>query len=229
MELLSLPRELARLSASVLNSTVNVLRLVIWVPVGLLLLILGLGIGGSILGSALGHLATYWWVYVLVIVALALVVVCTWCRDTSDLVELTSTVAPPLRALSQSRHGDSLPQSRAPGERLATGKPVLRAPRPDARPQTRHGISQPQPRPSEKQPAAERPTSGYALFRYTEEWLTRYGMYTGGDISKVDAVKIAGRTAISYHLREGNFVERDGRIGLTAKGKLHFMKRRSRL
>lgn len=80
-----------------------------------------------------------------------------------------------------------------------------------------------------QQPAVRRPTSGLALFRFTEEWITRNGLYEGRDMSKVDAVNTAGRTAISYHVREGNFVEQGGRIALTAKGKAHFAKRRSRL
>ncbi len=95
--------------------------------------------------------------------------------------------------------------------------------------QTERTSSQPNGRALLAESEAERPTSGKALFRFTEEWLTSNGLYEGRDMSKADAVSIAGRTAIAYHLREGNFVERDGRIALTDKGHSHFSKRRDRL
>jgi hypothetical protein len=85
------------------------------------------------------------------------------------------------------------------------------------------------PRISQTVSSTERPTSGLALSRYTDAWIGRNGLYEGHEMSKAEAVAVAGRTAISYHLREGNFIEREGTIGLTAKGKSHFSKRRSRL
>lgn len=92
----------------------------------------------------------------------------------------------------------------------------------------------PDPRPDQPetfQPleVGARPTSGRALFRYTDEWLTREGLFAGGRIAKAEAVRIAGRTAIAYHLTEGNFVEHDGEVFLTPKGHAHFTNRRSRI
>ena len=82
---------------------------------------------------------------------------------------------------------------------------------------------------TEQHTAEGRPTSGRALFRFTDEWLTREGLFAGRSIPKAEAARIAGRSAIAYHLREGNFMERNGEIVLTSKGHAHFTERRSRL
>lgn len=187
---MSLPRELARLAVGTIDATLNAVRLVIWVPVGLLLFV---GIAGVVFAPVLEHLANYWWVYLLAIAVLVAVV----------YLVLNST---PYNG--ESRHVDQ-------------PRHVL--------PCTEHSVPLVKPTTPEEQPTTQRPTSGYALFRFTDEWITRNGMYDGRDMSKVDAIKTAGRTTISYHLREGNFVEREGKIALTAKGKAHFAKRRSRL
>ena len=76
---------------------------------------------------------------------------------------------------------------------------------------------------------SSRPTRGKALFRFTDNWLTGTGLFAGGSISKAEAIRIAGRTAIYYHLSQGNFAEHSGAITLTPKGHDHFLRRRARL
>lgn len=171
--------------------TLNLVRLAIWVPVGLFLFV---GIAGVIFAPVLKHLQEYWWAYLMAISALIAVTVYLAFRDASRARETANTDSPVLHS-SQARQTASRIEAKTPKTQSAGG----------------------------------RPTSGLALFRFTEEWISRNGLYEGRDMSKADAVKIAGRTAISYHLRESNFFEREGRIALTAKGMAHFTKRRSRL
>lgn len=189
---MSLPREVARLALSSLNSTLNTVRLIVWVPIGLLLFV---GIARTFLGPVFSHLATYWWVYLLGIGSLVAVFVYLLSRDISDDRKAELTVIPLSNSVLQATQVSLQAQVNGKKSHSANG----------------------------------RPTSGLALYRYTEDWLTRNGMYEGQSISKVDAIETAGRSAISYHLREGNFVEQNGGIMLTAKGQAHFEKRRSRL
>lgn len=184
-------REIARAAVGTLGATVNLVRLVIWVPVGLVLL---LGIAGVVLAPILKHLANYWWVYVLAISALIAAFWYVVFKHQPPTIDAAHAVPQPPDFPSQAQQVSLQAASTTP-----------------------------------QQPAVDRPTSGYALFRFTEEWITRNGLYEGRDMSKGDAIKIAGRTAISYHLREGNFSEGSGRIALTAKGIAHFVIRRSRL
>jgi hypothetical protein len=189
---MSLPRELARLAVGTLSTTLDAVRLVIWVPLGLLLFV---GIAVVVFAPVLEHMRTYWWVYLAAIVTFVAVVVFLVSRDASRIGEAAQAVSQPAHSLSQAELAASQVEKRTTREQSSGG----------------------------------RPTSGHALFRFTEEWIDRHGLYEGRDMPKVDAVKIAGRTAIFYHLREGNFVEREGRLALTAKGKTHFANRRSRL
>jgi hypothetical protein len=167
-------------------------RLIIWVPIGLVLFV---SITGVVFAPVLQHLQTYWWVYLLAIPTIVAVIVYFAIKNASHVSEATA-------ATSRSPHSPS---------------------------QAQHAASQVNARIAQEQVFRGRPTSGLALFRFTEEWITRNGLYEGRDMSKTDAVKIAGRTAISYHLREGNFIERNGKIALSAKGKSHFEIRRTRL
>lgn len=112
-----------------------------------------------------------------------------------------------------------VPETREPGHRVL----------PNGSPRTQHAGSQVDATKPREDFSGGRPTSGLPLFRFTEAWLMRNGLYAGREMLKADAVKIAGRSAISYHLREGNFVELNGRIALTAKGHAHFAKRRALL
>jgi hypothetical protein len=76
---------------------------------------------------------------------------------------------------------------------------------------------------------SRRPTAGKALWAFTDRWLDENGLYDGKSIDKALATHIAGATAVRYHLAQGNFQERDGRMTLTADGRAHFLKRRKRL
>ena len=187
---MSLPREIARLAIGTIGATLNLLSLLIWVPLGLILLF---GIAGIVFAPIWQHLAAYWWVYLFAAAAWAAGVVYLLPQDKSHPVQ------PNYAAPSLGHQHD----------RARTATP------------TKSSGTMP------RQTSTDRPTAGKALFRYTEEWLARNGMYEGKDISKTEAVSIAGHTAIAYHLRENNFVEKNGRILLTAKGKAHFLKRRS--
>jgi hypothetical protein len=59
-----------------------------------------------------------------------------------------------------------------------------------------------------------RPGSGAALFAYTMAWLQESGLIDGGDISRSDALKFAGATAVGYHTKNGRFLDKGGRISL---------------
>lgn len=188
---MSLPRELARLAIGTLDTTLNAVRLAIWVPIGLLLFV---GIAGVVFAPVVKHLQAYWWVYLLAISALVAVIGYLAFEDPSHATETANTVS----------HVPQYSDARQTASRIVV--------------ETRR-----------EQSAGGRPTSGLALFRFTEEWISRNGLYEGRDMAKADAVNIAGLSAISYHLREGNFSEREGRIALTPKGMAHFAKRRGRL
>lgn len=71
-----------------------------------------------------------------------------------------------------------------------------------------------------------RPAAGRLLFAFTHAWLSLSGMAEGKAYSKAQAVKVAGSTAISYHIGNGNIEEKGGAISLTAKGQ-NFFKARS--
>lgn len=76
---------------------------------------------------------------------------------------------------------------------------------------------------------ARRPTAGKALWAFTDRWLSDNGLYDGESIDKAVATRIAGATAVRYHLAQGNFRESAGQLTLTPGGRAHFLKRRSRL
>ena len=72
-----------------------------------------------------------------------------------------------------------------------------------------------------------RPGSGALLFAYTMAWLQESGLIDGGDISRSDAVKFAGATAIQYHTNNTKRMEdKGGRIKLSATGANFFADRR---
>ena len=72
-----------------------------------------------------------------------------------------------------------------------------------------------------------RPGSGALLFAYTMAWLQESGLIDGGDISRADAVKFAGATAIQYHTGKTQRMEdKGGRIKLSATGANFFADRR---
>lgn len=215
-----LPKKLSRLAVGTIDSALNVVQLVIWVPIGLLLFV---GIAGVVFAPVLAHLQAYWWMYLLATSALIAVIVYLTFRGASHVNDLAHTSSQP----PYSQVMPSTPQKQSAGPRPKSGPAPFRFG--PAHTGSQPTYSQVEPRTPQEHSAGTRPTSGLALFRFTEEWITRNGLHEGREMSKGDAVKTAGRTAVSHHLREGNFVEREGKISLTAKGELHFAKRRSRL
>lgn len=74
-----------------------------------------------------------------------------------------------------------------------------------------------------------RPGSGAALYAYTQAWLEMAGLDKGKAISRKEAEQVAGYTAIAYHIREGRMVEKDGKVSITAGGKIHFKARADKI
>lgn len=71
-----------------------------------------------------------------------------------------------------------------------------------------------------------RPAAGRLLFSFTHAWLSASGLAAGGSIPRAMAQKIAGSTAVSYHLGNKNLTEdKDGHISLTSKGQEAFSRR----
>lgn len=72
-----------------------------------------------------------------------------------------------------------------------------------------------------------RPGSGALLFAYTMAWLQESGLIDGGDISRADALRFAGSSAVKYHTESTrHMVENGGRIKLSAIGANAFADRR---
>ena len=69
-----------------------------------------------------------------------------------------------------------------------------------------------------------RPAGGAALFTYTHAWLTASGLAQGGTIGASVARKIAGDTAIGYHVNKTGCLEivEGGQIRLTEAGHAKF-------
>lgn len=67
-----------------------------------------------------------------------------------------------------------------------------------------------------------RPVSGQRLFAYTAAWLAAFGLDNGKTAPKAAVIKVAGATAIAYHIRQGNMVQTAAGLELTAKGKSVF-------
>ena len=68
-----------------------------------------------------------------------------------------------------------------------------------------------------------RPASGAKLFAYTFAWLQETGLIDGGSISRADAVKLAGSTAIAYHTGKTNtMVDNKGSLSLAPHGAAFF-------
>lgn len=74
-----------------------------------------------------------------------------------------------------------------------------------------------------------RPASGTALYAYTQAWLEIAGLDKGKSVDRRDAEAAAGYTAIAYHVRTGRMQESEGRVSITAGGKLHFKSRADRI
>lgn len=63
-----------------------------------------------------------------------------------------------------------------------------------------------------------RPGAGRLLFAFTDAWLKGTGLAAGGTVPREVAEKIAGGTAIAYHLGNGNLSDTKGALALTSKG-----------
>jgi hypothetical protein len=72
-----------------------------------------------------------------------------------------------------------------------------------------------------------RPGAGGLLFAYTAAWLQETGLVDGGAIPRADATKLAGATAIGYHVNDtGRFVDNGGMISLAPDAAPYFFEGR---
>lgn len=72
-----------------------------------------------------------------------------------------------------------------------------------------------------------RPGAGGLLFAYTAAWLQETGLVDGGTISRADATKLAGATAIGYHVNDtGRFVDDGGKLSLAPGAAEYFFEGR---
>ncbi len=72
-----------------------------------------------------------------------------------------------------------------------------------------------------------RPGAAALLFAYTAAWLQETGLVDGGSISRADATKLAGATAIGYHVNDtGRFVDNGGKITLAPDAAPYFFEGR---
>lgn len=71
-----------------------------------------------------------------------------------------------------------------------------------------------------------RPVSGTNLFAYTAAWLEMSGLNKGKSENRRTLENIAGATAISYHIKNGRMIEKDGKVSLSEGGKIHFAARK---
>lgn len=70
-----------------------------------------------------------------------------------------------------------------------------------------------------------RPGAGRLLFAFTHAWLNASGLTAGGTLQRETAEKVAGGTAVKYHLGNGNLSDTKGALSLTAAGKAFFAAR----
>ncbi len=76
--------------------------------------------------------------------------------------------------------------------------------------------------------AGGRPVAGRSLYAFTDAWLRGFGLdKEGGKIDRAVAIKVAGATAIGYHVNTAkNMTEKGGMLSLTAKGRRVFFEER---
>lgn len=67
-----------------------------------------------------------------------------------------------------------------------------------------------------------RPGSGNGLASYTAAWQAITGFDNGAILPRATLLKLAGDTAVKYHLNKGNFEEVSTGMRITEQGKLHF-------
>lgn len=71
-----------------------------------------------------------------------------------------------------------------------------------------------------------RPSAGGLLFAYTMAWIEGTGLANGGSIPRADAVKLAGATAIGYHVNStGRLIDNKGSVSLAPDALAFFQKR----
>lgn len=70
-----------------------------------------------------------------------------------------------------------------------------------------------------------RPGSGRLLFAFTDAWLRSTGLTDGATVQRSLAEKIAGGTAVRYHLGNANLSDAKGALTLTPAGKTFFAAR----
>lgn len=70
-----------------------------------------------------------------------------------------------------------------------------------------------------------RPASGAALQAFTAAWMEMAGLMAGKAAEKRVLAYVAGDTAISFHVKNGRFQLKDGKVSLTAGGREHFKAR----
>jgi hypothetical protein len=67
-----------------------------------------------------------------------------------------------------------------------------------------------------------RPAAGGMLFAFTQAWLTASGLIAGGTIAREKARKVAGSTAIAYHVKAERLKDTKGTLTLTPSGAAFF-------
>jgi hypothetical protein len=97
--------------------------------------------------------------------------------------------------------GKEAPKAKAPAKATASGKGAL------------YFIS------------ANRPASGGLLYAHTEAFLRIYSMHKNGGAPLATARRVMGDTAINYHVSNGRFEKRDGKVYMTESGKIQFSSR----
>ena len=67
-----------------------------------------------------------------------------------------------------------------------------------------------------------RPVAGVRLYAYTAAWLSMFSLDAGKSAPRAAVVKVAGSTAVAYHIRNGNMIQTAAGLELTPKGKSVF-------
>lgn len=70
-----------------------------------------------------------------------------------------------------------------------------------------------------------RPKAGQLLTSFTAAWLDMTGLNAGMAVPRTALIKIAGETAIAYHVKNGNFTKTENGLALSEKGQMAFASR----
>ena len=101
-----------------------------------------------------------------------------------------------------------------PAAKSARKPAAKRASKPVAKPTLAYGLRD-----------GYRPAAGRLLFAFTDAWLRGTGLTDGATVQRSLAEKIAGGTAVRYHLGNANLSDSKGVLSLTPAGKAFFAAR----